>query len=55
MQQRKNLVRRGSQDDLRTAASPVETLLAFLQSTYEAAADYGNWGRASLERELLPT
>jgi hypothetical protein len=35
---------------VRTAASPDETLLAFLQSTYEAAANLANWDRASLER-----
>ncbi|HEY2480568.1 MAG TPA: DUF5996 family protein, partial [Caulobacteraceae bacterium] len=31
---------------VRTAADPDETLLAFLQSTYEAAADLGHWDRA---------
>jgi hypothetical protein len=37
-------------DAVRTAASPVDTLLAFLQSTYDAAADLGNWDRGALER-----
>ncbi len=35
---------------VRNAVSPDETLLAFLHSTYEAAADHGNWDRAVLER-----
>ena len=38
-------------DVVRTAASPDDTLLAFLQSTYVAAADLGKWDRAALERE----
>ena len=37
-------------DDVRAAARPEETLLAFLHSTYAAAADLGNWDRAALER-----
>jgi hypothetical protein len=37
-------------DDVRRAASPRETLLAFLQSTYEAGANLGNWNRKELER-----
>ncbi|WP_433243389.1 DUF5996 family protein [Actinomadura nitritigenes] len=32
-----------------TADDPDRTLSAFLQSTYEAAADLGGWGRAALE------
>ena len=36
-------------DDVRLAAEPAETLLAFLQSTYEAAAELGSWDRRSLE------
>lgn len=32
------------------AQSPDATLLAFLQSSYEAAANLGNWDRAALER-----
>jgi hypothetical protein len=34
------------------AANPEETLLAFMQSTYEAAADTGHWDRAALECDL---
>ncbi len=37
-------------DDVRQADAPDEALLAFLQSTYEAAADLGRWDRASLDR-----
>lgn len=37
-------------DDVRKSASPRETLLEFLQSTYEAAAELGKWDRGSLER-----
>ena len=36
-------------DAVRTAAAPEVTLLEFLESTYEAAADTGNWDRAALE------
>ena len=35
---------------LRTSSEPDETLLQFLQSTYEAAADLAEWDRAALER-----
>jgi len=42
-------------DVVRNAASPDETLLAFLQTTYEAAAGLGNWERGSLEREAART
>jgi hypothetical protein len=35
---------------VRTAADPDATLLAFLQSTYDAAARTANWDRAALER-----
>jgi len=38
-------------DMVRQAESPDVTLLEFLQSTYEAAADLGKWDRKSLERE----
>jgi hypothetical protein len=38
-------------DDVRRAASPEQTLLDFCQSTYEAAANCGNWDRAALERK----
>jgi len=37
-------------DEVRTAESPKATLMEFLQSTYDAAADYGNWDRKALER-----
>jgi hypothetical protein len=37
-------------DDVRQAASPDGTLLDFLQSTYDAAANLGHWARAGLER-----
>lgn len=37
-------------DDVRTAPNPDETLMEFLQSTYEAGADLARWDRASLER-----
>lgn len=36
-------------DAVRLAENPDEALLAFLQSTYEAAAEPGKWDRASLE------
>jgi hypothetical protein len=36
-------------DAVRCASDPDATLLAFLQTTYEAAADRGNWDRAALE------
>jgi hypothetical protein len=35
---------------VRPADDPDRTLLAFLQSTYDAAADSGSWSRAQLER-----
>jgi hypothetical protein len=37
-------------DDVRTAASPRECLLEFLQSTYEAGAKLAGWDRTALER-----
>jgi hypothetical protein len=37
-------------DAVREAASPDDTLLAFLQTTYEAAANLANWNRDFLER-----
>jgi hypothetical protein len=37
-------------DAVRIAADPDATLLAFFQSTYEAAANAGRWDRAALER-----
>ncbi|HYI10681.1 MAG TPA: DUF5996 family protein [Thermoanaerobaculia bacterium] len=36
---------------VRTSASPGDTLMDFLQSTYDAAADLGKWDRAALERK----
>jgi len=36
---------------VRLSATPDDTLLAFLQSTYEAAANLGKWDRRSLERD----
>jgi Family of unknown function (DUF5996) len=36
-------------DDVRTAASPRQTLLDFLQTTYEAGATLGGWDREALE------
>jgi len=36
-------------DAVRTAADPEAVLLAFLQSTYEAAANTADWDRAALE------
>ena len=35
---------------VRESSTPDETLLQFLQSTYDAAADLGRWDRAALER-----
>ncbi len=40
-------------DAVRTAADPDAMLLAFLQSTYVAAANLGHWDRASLERSAV--
>ena len=37
-------------DAVRTAQSPDRMLLAFLQSSYEAAANLAKWDRAGLER-----
>ena len=39
-------------DDMRQADSPEETLLAFLQSTYEAGANLAHWDRQRLERPV---
>jgi hypothetical protein len=39
-------------DEVRLAASPDDTLLEFLQTTYEAAATLAAWDRASLERAV---
>jgi hypothetical protein len=35
---------------VRTADDPERVPVTFLQSSYEAAADYGGWDRATLER-----
>ncbi|MGH7718570.1 MAG: DUF5996 family protein [Gemmatimonadaceae bacterium] len=37
-------------ESVRTAEQPDETLLSFLQSTYDAAADLARWDRQALER-----
>jgi hypothetical protein len=37
-------------DQVRESASPDDTVLEFLQSTYEAAADLAKWDRAALEK-----
>jgi hypothetical protein len=39
-------------DDVRNAADPENFLLDFLQSTYAAAANTGNWDRKALECDL---
>ena len=39
-------------DAVRTAASPDDALLDFMQSTYEAAANKGGWDRRALERRV---
>jgi Family of unknown function (DUF5996) len=39
---------------VRRAADPEATLMRFLQSTYEAAAELGHWDRAALERRPAP-
>jgi hypothetical protein len=41
-------------DDVRSAADPDATLLAFCRSTYAAAADLGRWDRAALEVGSVP-
>lgn len=38
-------------DRVRQSSAPDATLLAFLQSTYEAAADLAGWDRAALEKD----
>jgi hypothetical protein len=40
-----------SYDDVRRSTSPDETLLEFMQSSYEAGANLANWDRAALERK----
>ena len=39
-------------DAVRQARSPDDTLLEFLQATYEAAANLGRWDRGALERKV---
>jgi hypothetical protein len=39
-------------DAVRESPSPDDTLLEFLQSSYEAAADRGGWDRRALERPM---
>jgi hypothetical protein len=39
-------------EEVRTATDPEATLLAFLESTYRAAADLGSWDRDALECAL---
>ncbi len=41
-------------DAMRESRSPDEALLAFLQSTYDAAANLGEWDREMLDCELPP-
>ena len=41
-------------DVVRQSESPDQALLAFLQTTYEAASNLGNWDRRSLERYRDP-
>ncbi len=41
-------------DVVRESAAPDSTLRAFVQSTYEAAADLGKWERRALERTADP-
>jgi hypothetical protein len=41
-----------SYDAVRRAREPERTLMDFLQTTYDAAADLGQWDRAALECEL---
>lgn len=38
-------------ENVRTASDPDKMLLRFLQSTYEAAAETGQWDRAALEAD----
>jgi hypothetical protein len=42
-------------DIVRESASPDDTLLQFLQTTYAAAANLSGWDRASLERGPIPS
>jgi len=42
-------------DAVRESDSPDDTLLEFLQTTYEAAAESATWDRAALERRIDPS
>jgi hypothetical protein len=37
-------------DSVRNSSSPDESILDFLQTSYEAAANLANWDRRALER-----
>jgi hypothetical protein len=39
-------------DDVRTAASPDDTLMSFLETTYVAGAEAAKWDRKALERPI---
>jgi hypothetical protein len=39
-------------DAVRSSADPEAALMAFLESTYRAAADLGQWDRDALECEI---
>jgi hypothetical protein len=41
-------------ETVRRSADPAGALMAFLQSTYEAAADRAGWDRSTLERRPVP-
>jgi hypothetical protein len=41
-------------DAVRSAPSPDDVLLDFLESTYSAAADLAHWDRPALERSTPP-
>jgi hypothetical protein len=38
-------------DEVRKAESPDQTLLTFMQGSYERAADLGHWDRSALEAD----
>jgi hypothetical protein len=40
---------------VREAENPDDSLLAFFQTTYDAAADLGTWDRAALEVGPTPS
>jgi len=41
-------------DEVRNTPSPEETVLEFLESTYDAAANLAKWDRQALERAPEP-